>query len=47
MALVIIRHKVKDFAAWKKVFDNHDRPNRLPACLIPASSAWPMIQPRL
>jgi hypothetical protein len=23
MALVIIRHKVKDFAAWKKVFYGH------------------------
>ena len=23
MALVIIRHKVRDFAAWKKVFDSH------------------------
>jgi hypothetical protein len=23
MALVIIRHKVNDFAAWKKVFDSH------------------------
>ena len=23
MALVIIRHKVSDFAAWKKVFDSH------------------------
>jgi hypothetical protein len=23
MALVIVRHKVKDFAAWKKAFDGH------------------------
>jgi hypothetical protein len=23
MALVIVRHKVKDFAAWKQVFDAH------------------------
>jgi hypothetical protein len=23
MGLLIVRHKVKDFAAWKKVFDAH------------------------
>ena len=23
MGLVIVRHKVKDFAAWKRVFDDH------------------------
>jgi hypothetical protein len=23
MALVIVRHKVKDFAAWKNAFDAH------------------------
>jgi hypothetical protein len=23
MALMIIRHRVKDFADWKKVFDGH------------------------
>ena len=46
MALVIIRHKVEDLAAWKASMAMH-RPNRLPACLIPASSARPMIQQRL
>ena len=23
MALLIVRHKVKDFATWKKAFDGH------------------------
>lgn len=33
MSVVIIRHKVKDFAAWKKAFDAH-KPVREEAGLI-------------
>ena len=32
MAMIIVRHKVKDYAAWKKVFDA-DKPNQTAAGL--------------
>ena len=37
MGLLIVRHKVKDFAAWKKAFDGH----------AAAQKAAGLTQPRL
>jgi hypothetical protein len=47
MALVIIRHKVKDFTAWKKVFDGHASAQSPSGISNPRLFRSPTIQARL
>jgi hypothetical protein len=44
MGLVIVRHKVKDFATWKKAFEAHASPRGSRVFPTRGSSAQPTTQ---
>ena len=46
MGLLIVRHKVKDFATWKKAFDGHAAAQKAAGLIQPRFFDQPMILTR-